>query len=53
MMSNRYSPAGFTVVINIGAAAGQHMSHASIHVIPRYAGDVRNPAGGVRNILKR
>ena len=53
MMSNRYAPAGFTVGLNIGAAAGQRMGHASIHVIPRYAGDVKNPAGGIRNILKR
>lgn len=53
MMSKRYAPAGFTVGLNIGAAAGQRMDHASIHVIPRYVGDVKNPAGGVRNILKR
>lgn len=53
MLANRYAPAGFTVGLNIGAAAGQRMGHASIHVIPRYVGDVRNPAGGIRNILKR
>ncbi|GAB3838631.1 HIT family protein [Hymenobacter jeollabukensis] len=53
MISNRYAPAGFTVGLNIGAASGQRMEHASIHVIPRYVGDVKNPAGGIRNILKR
>lgn len=53
MLANRYAPAGFTVGLNIGAAAGQRMPHASLHVIPRYAGDVRHPAGGIRNILKR
>ncbi|MDO7845216.1 HIT domain-containing protein [Hymenobacter sp. M29] len=53
MLTNRYAPAGFTVGLNIGAAAGQRMGHASLHVIPRYAGDVRHPAGGIRNILKR
>lgn len=53
MLSNRYAPAGFTVGLNVGAAAGQRMDHASIHVIPRYMGDVKNPAGGIRNILKR
>jgi ATP adenylyltransferase len=29
------------------------MAHASLHAIPRYVGDVRHPAGGIRNILKR
>lgn len=53
MLANRYAPAGFTVGLNIGAAAGQRMGHASLHVIPRYVGDVRHPAGGIRNILKR
>lgn len=53
MLANRYAPAGFTVGLNIGAAAGQRMAHASLHVIPRYVGDVRHPAGGIRNILKR
>ncbi len=52
MLSNRYAPAGFTVGLNVGAAAGQRMEHASLHVIPRYAGDVKNPAGGIRNLLK-
>jgi len=52
-LASRYAPAGFTVGLNIGTAAGQRMDHASIHVIPRYVGDVRNPAGGIRNILKR
>ncbi len=52
-LASRYAPAGFTVGLNIGATAGQRIDHASIHVIPRYAGDVRNPAGGIRNILRR
>ena len=52
-LTKRYAPGGFTVGLNIGAAAGQRMDHATLHIIPRYAGDVRNPAGGIRNILKR
>lgn len=53
LLTERYAPDGFTVGLNIGAAAGQKMAHASIHIIPRYKGDVANPSGGVRNILKR
>ncbi len=53
LIQERYSPDGFTVGLNIGAAGGQKFAHASIHIIPRYAGDVANPSGGVRNILKR
>ena len=52
-LASRYAPAGFTVGLNIGAVAGQRWEHASIHVIPRYAGDVANPSGGIRNILRR
>lgn len=52
-LANRFTPGGFTVGLNIGAAAGQRMDHAGIHIIPRYKGDVANPAGGIRNILKR
>ena len=53
LLQERYSPDGFTVGLNISAAAGQKFAHASIHIIPRYVGDVSNPSGGVRNILKR
>ena len=53
LLQERYLPDGFTVGLNIGAAAGQKFAHASIHIIPRYVGDVTNPSGGIRNILKR
>lgn len=52
LLRERFSPNGFTVGLNIGPAAGQKFAHASIHVIPRYVGDVKNPSGGVRNIMK-
>lgn len=51
MLHERFLPDGFTIGLNIGAAAGQKFPHASIHIIPRYIGDVPNPSGGVRNIL--
>jgi diadenosine tetraphosphate (Ap4A) HIT family hydrolase len=36
---------------NIGAAAGQTVEHAHIHVIPRRDGDVRDPRGGIRWVI--
>lgn len=46
-----HKPDGYNVGVNIGAAAGQTVSHAHLHVIPRYAGDVANPVGGVRTVI--
>ena len=36
---------------NIGAAAGQTVEHAHIHVIQRRDGDVRDPRGGIRWVI--
>jgi len=44
-------PAGYNVGMNVGAAGGQTVWHAHVHVIPRYAGDVPDPRGGVRWVL--
>jgi len=44
-------PAGFNVGVNAGRAAGQTVMHAHVHLIPRYAGDVADPTGGVRGVL--
>jgi diadenosine tetraphosphate (Ap4A) HIT family hydrolase len=45
--------AGFNVGINVGAEAGQTVEHCHIHLIPRRAGDVPNPRGGIRHIIPR
>lgn len=45
------APAGYTIGINVGAAAGQTVDHAHLHVIPRYAGDVDDPRGGIRWVI--
>jgi diadenosine tetraphosphate (Ap4A) HIT family hydrolase len=47
------SPDGYTIGVNIGAAGGQTISHAHLHVIPRYVGDVVDPKGGVRGIISK
>lgn len=39
------------VGINDGAAAGQTVGHAHVHLIPRRRGDVPDPRGGIRWIL--
>lgn len=44
-------PAGYNIGINAGAAAGQTVAHAHIHVIPRYEGDVEDPRGGIRWVI--
>ena len=53
LIQSKHSPAGYNVGINIGKAAGQSRMHVHVHLIPRYAGDVPDPAGGVRRVLQR
>ncbi len=42
---------GYNLGVNSGEAAGQTLSHLHIHLIPRHAGDVPNPRGGIRKFL--
>ena len=41
----------FNLGANIGKIAGQSIMHCHIHLIPRRAGDVKNPQGGVRSVI--
>src|SRR3989442_15590210 len=41
-------PDGYNLGGNLSEAAGQTDAHVHIHLIPRYAGDVDDPRGGVR-----
>ena len=45
------SPEGFNIGVNDGTVAGQTVSHAHIHIIPRYRGDVPDPRGGIRGVV--
>lgn len=42
---------GFNIGVNCGAAAGQTVMHAHIHLIPRRRGDTADPRGGVRGVV--
>jgi diadenosine tetraphosphate (Ap4A) HIT family hydrolase len=51
LISQEYSPAGYNIGFNVGTVAGQTVMHCHCHVIPRYAGDVDDPRGGVRGVV--
>lgn len=46
-----HHPDGFNIGINDGAAAGQTVPHVHLHLIPRFAGDVNDPRGGIRWVI--
>ena len=46
-----FTPAGYNIGINDGAAAGQTVSHLHIHLIPRFENDLPDARGGVRWVL--
>ena len=50
-LDESHQPDGYNVGFNSGTAAGQTVMHAHIHVIPRYAGDMADPRGGVRHAV--
>ena len=51
LIAGEHRPDGYNIGINDGAAAGQTVPHLHIHLIPRYAGDMTDPRGGVRWII--
>ena len=51
LLKNKFKVEAFNIGINNGLDAGQTIAHAHIHIIPRYQGDLKDPRGGVRNIL--
>lgn len=51
LTDEKFTPAGYNIGINVGAAAGQTVEHVHMHLIPRYRGDVARPRGGVRGVI--
>ena len=51
IVDQRYHPDGYNLGVNVGKAAGESFFHVHLHLIPRYAGDVPNPRGGVRGVI--
>jgi len=51
LIEEKYSPTGYNIGMNCGASAGQTVFHFHCHVIPRQKGDVKNPRGGIRNVI--
>jgi ATP adenylyltransferase len=51
IMKKDASVSGFNIGMNSGDAAGQTISHAHVHLIPRRQGDVQDPRGGVRGVI--
>ena len=51
-LDKEFSPDGYNIGINVGEAAGQSVQHLHVHIMPRYKGDVEDPRGGVRWILR-
>ena len=45
-------PDGYNIGNNEGRAAGRTIDHLHIQIIPRYEGDVGDPTGGIRNVIK-
>jgi diadenosine tetraphosphate (Ap4A) HIT family hydrolase len=51
VIEKNHRPDGYNIGINCGAAAGQTIFHLHIHLIPRFAGDLADPRGGVRHVI--
>ncbi|MGO9110917.1 MAG: HIT family protein [Thermoguttaceae bacterium] len=50
-LDQEFHPQGYNIGVNIGAAAGQTVMYAHMHLIPRFSSDVEDPVGGVRNVI--
>lgn len=53
-IDREFSPDGYKLLMNCGAAAGQSVFHFHLHLIPRYKGDktnIRRIAASLREVL--
>ena len=51
LIEHKNTPDGYNIGMNCGEAGGQTVMHFHCHVIPRYAGDMSDPRGGVRHCI--
>jgi diadenosine tetraphosphate (Ap4A) HIT family hydrolase len=51
LIDHKFKPDGYNIGVNIGKAGGQSRMHVHVHLIPRFAGDVPDPRGGIRCVL--
>lgn len=52
LLDNEFNPDGYNIGVNVGFYGGQTIPHLHVHLIPRYKGDIEDPRGGVRKIVK-
>ncbi len=50
LLEQEMRPDGWNIGVNVNHWGGQTVFHVHMHLIPRFAGDVADPRGGVRNI---
>lgn len=53
MLDEKFQPDGYNIGFNVGEYGGQTVMHCHMHIIPRYKGDIDNPRGGIRKIIKK
>jgi diadenosine tetraphosphate (Ap4A) HIT family hydrolase len=46
-----FNPDGYNIGFNDQLTGGQTVMHCHMHIIPRYQGDVPDPAGGIRCVI--
>ena len=51
IMASDSTVTGFNVGNNVGEDGGQTIKHCHTHLIPRRAGDMADPKGGVRGVI--
>ena len=52
VLDTKFQPKGYNIGINDGTVAGQTVPHLHVHLIPRFEGDVSDPRGGVRWVIR-
>lgn len=53
VLDDEVHPDGYNIGANVGEAAGQTVWHVHLHLIPRFAGDMEDPRGGIRHCIPR